>query len=543
MNSIFLRIYAGVVAAILLIGAAAYGVVQWTNEYRADQYRERMARGTFHLMASSLQRQETPQDRESRRQLINRLMGEEVELREPQALGLDSREAERLEKGKVVMRIRDDEAYADIFYAMPNEPKVLATRMDKVSEQQARATAVLLLDELAQYEEEQWEQVLAHLREHYFGFPLGLVKRDALALDQEQQQRLHRREVVLSLDEGPEGRSVRIYAPVGDTDRVLVMGPLTLFDWLPIEMSVLVGVLGLTAMGLATYFLVRPLQNRLRRLDGAVRELGAGNLDARAEVGGQDAIGQLAATFNGMAAHTQRLIQAQREMTRAVSHELRTPVARLRFGLEMLEDGPDEAGREDKLRELDRDIDQLDELIDEILTFARLEEGSPVIEFSPVRIPELMRQIRDELQPMSERVQVRLDPAMERLLPEERIVEGSPRHLHRLLQNLVTNAMRYARSRVVLGFRVEGARAVLEVADDGPGIPEPERERVFKPFARLDSSRQRASGGYGLGLSIVQRIVEWHGGTVEIDDRPGGGALFRVRLPRFHARKGHVLGS
>lgn len=542
MNSIFLRIYAGVVIAVLVVGGLAYGAVQWTNEYRADIYREKMARGTFYLIARSLQRQQTPEEREARRQLINRLMDAQMELRAPDAVELEPSERELLERGKVVMRVRDDDSYADIFYAFPEEETILTTRMEKVSEQHARATAVLLLDELGQHPEHQWDTVLEQLQEH-FGYPLGLVSREGLRLDPEQQQRLDRREVVLSLDEGAEGRSVRILAPAGDSGRILGMGPLTLFDWLPTEMSVLVGVIGLSAMGLATYFLVRPLQTRLRRLDAAVRQLGKGDLNARAQVQTRDAIGQLASTFNGMAEHTQRLIEAQQEMTRAVSHELRTPVARLRFGLEMLEDTGKQEVRQKKIEELDRDIDQLDELIDEILTFARLEEGSPVIEFTPLRVPELLEQVRAELLPISGKLDIRIAGQVGSLLPEEGTIEASERYIHRILQNLVTNGLRYARTEVVLDYHVAGEHGILEVADDGPGIPEGDRERIFKPFARLDQSRQRASGGYGLGLSIVQRIVEWHGGTVEVDASEQGGALFRVVLPRFHTGEGHVLGS
>src|SRR5699024_650397 len=133
-----------------------------------------------------------------------------------------------------------------------------------------------------------------------------------------------------------------------------------------------------------TYLQVRPLQTRLRRLDRAVKRLGSGDLTAYTPVSGNDPISQVAMTFNGMTAHIRRLIEAQREMTRAVSHELRTPVARLRFGLEMLADCESAEQRHDMLNGLDRDIEQLDHLIDEILTYARLEEGTPNIDFQRV---------------------------------------------------------------------------------------------------------------------------------------------------------------
>lgn len=544
MNNIFFRIYAGVLIAILLIGGLAYGSVQLINGHRADTYRESMARGTFHLMAQSLQMQASDQEKEARRQLLSRLMGTEILLQDAVALALESEEGARLEQGRVVMRLDKKQSQAEIIYQIPGEDRFIVAEMEKVSEQHARATAMLVLDALSHHPREEWDSVLGSLQK-YFGYPINRKPLARLNLDQEQLARLDRREIVLALDEGAtRAKSViYVYAPIVGTADVLVLGPMSLFDWMPLQMSMLVGILGLLAMGLATYLLVRPLQTRLRSLDAVVRQISSGNLDVRANVGSRDAIGQLAATFNGMTAHIRRLIESQREMTRAVSHELRTPVARLRFGMEILADCEDASERQQKLEALDRDIEQLDLLIDEILTFARLEEGTPSVAFSPVRIPEMLLGLRDELMPLSGGIHIRIDAGWEALSPTEQVADGEERYLHRIMQNLVTNALRYARSTVVMVYRVEGRMAVLEVQDDGPGIDLADREHIFKPFARLDKSRHRASGGYGLGLSIVKRIAEWHGGRVEIDDSPLGGALFRVSWPRIHTLGQHVLGD
>jgi len=544
LNNIFFRIYAGVLIAILLIGGLAYGSVQLINRHRADTYRESMARGTFHLMAQSLQMQASDQEKEARRQLLSRLMGTEILLQDAVALALESEEGARLEQGRVVMRLDKKQSQAEIIYQIPGEDRFIVAEMEKVSEQHARATAMLVLDALSHHPQEEWDSVLGSLQK-YFGYPINRKPLARLNLDQEQLARLDRREIVLALDAGAtRAKSViYVYAPIVGTADVLVLGPMSLFDWMPLQMSMLVGILGLLAMGLATYLLVRPLQTRLRSLDAVVRQISSGNLDVRANVEGRDAIGQLAATFNGMTAHIRRLIESQREMTRAVSHELRTPVARLRFGMEILADCEDASERQQKLEALDRDIEQLDLLIDEILTFARLEEGTPSVAFSPVRIPEMLLGLRDQLMPLSGGIHIRIDAGWEALSPTEQVADGEERYLHRIMQNLVTNALRYARSTVVMVYRVEGRMAVLEVQDDGPGIDLADREHIFKPFARLDKSRHRASGGYGLGLSIVKRIAEWHGGRVEIDDSPLGGALFRVTWPRIHTLGQHVLGD
>lgn len=545
MNSIFLRIYGGMLAAILVVGLIAYGAVQLVNSYRADVYREQMARGTFYLMARGLQRQQTAEELERWRQVLGRLMAADIKLLVPAELELTEQELERLAAGRVLMRLDDSQGYADIYFQLPGEQRYLSTRMTRVSEQQARATALLILDELSQFPSSQWDKEFARIQSH-FGYPLNRVPFEQLNLDREQLLRLERREVVLAIDDSASRTqsSVQVYAPVGSTGKVLVLGPMRLFDQYPVQMLVLVGGLGLLAMGLAAYLLVRPLQNRLFRLGSAVEQLGRGNLNVRADAGSPDAIGHLAATFNGMTAHIRRLIESQREMTRAVSHELRTPVARLRFGLEMLADIDDAGERRNKIEALDRDIDQLDELIDEILTFARLEEGSPSLNFERVMMPALMERLHDELTTISGGIEIDIDEqALASLAPEDQYALGSERYLHRVLQNLVTNALRYAASQVTLRYRVDGDLAVLEVEDDGPGIAPADRERIFKPFARLDESRQRKSGGYGLGLSIVQRIAEWHGGRVTVQEGAMGGALFRMTWPRQPRAAAHVLGQ
>ncbi len=541
MNSIFFRIYGGMLLAMLIIGGLAYGAVMLVNDHRADEYRKEMAQGTFYLMARGLERHESGEERRRWQQVLGRLLGSDVEIRKRAELNLEAEALQRLERGRVVLQLNDDEGYADIYQKLPSENRFVYTRMTKVGEQQARATALLILDELAQHPREQWAEELERIRQQ-FGFPIRRVPQDQLNLDREQEQRIERREVVIALDDSANQSqsTVDVYAPIGNTGDVLVLGPLQLFDRWPVEMLVIVGLAGLLGMAFATYLLVRPLQGRLRRLEGSVREVGAGNLDARAEVRGHDAVGQLAATFNGMTEHIQRLIEAQREMTRAVSHELRTPVARIRFGLEMLADVADPEKRRNKLEELDQDIDQLDELIDEILTFARLEEGTPTLEFKPVDMPALLEQIERELTPISGDILISTDYTQ--VSGERRFAEGEERYLHRILQNLVTNAMRYARARVIVRYRAEEEQAVLEVEDDGPGISTAEYERIFKPFARLDQSRHRSSGGYGLGLSIVQRVVEWHGGRVSVDSGVLGGALFRVSWPR-RRDAAHVLSG
>ena len=293
------------------------------------------------------------------------------------------------------------------------------------------------------------------------------------------------------------------------------------------QVLIVAAIAGLLIITVGAYLIVHPLERKLKMMEQTVRRIRGGDLSARAEVAGSDEISQLAKTFNGMAEHIQRLIDSQRELTRAVSHELRTPVARLRFGMEMLADTDDLDQRHEQLGLLDRDVEQLNQLIDEILTYAKLEQGTPSLKFDMVDIGMLMQRVRLETQALGRGVAITTLP-----LQVGTLAEAEQRYLHRVLQNLAGNAVRYANSQVRLSGGVRGNWAYIRVEDDGPGIPEKDRERIFKPFARLDDSRTRSSGGYGLGLSIVQRICFWHGGTIEVAQSPDlGGAMFTMRWP------------
>lgn len=535
MNSIFLRIYGGMLAAVVLIALAAYGTVELINAQRADSYREEMARGTFWLMAHSTSRYQGA-ERDKWLQILGVLIGTPVTLIDARQAALDDDEKSRLQAGRVVFRVGpEDASAADVFMKLPAEPLYLSTRMTKVSEQHAAATVRLILDELGRNPVASWDAAFANIQAH-FGFPLARMPLDKVRLDKDQQERLLRREVVISLSEGSssEQSGVRVFARVGNLDEALVLGPLKLLDWRPLSIIIPVGAFALLLMSLAAYLLVRPLERRLKNLESAVRQVATGNLGVRAQDRGRDAVGTLAASFNGMTEHIQRLITSQREMTRAVSHELRTPVARIRFALEMLAGIDDPRERERKISAIDHDIDQLDELIDEILTYARLEEGVPSLDWATVDLVALAWQIRGELQPIAGNLRIDVDA------PGELAADGEERYLHRVLQNLVTNAIRYARTRIQVRARIINGDVELVVEDDGPGIPEADRDKVFHPFARLDDSRHRASGGYGLGLSIVQRIAEWHGGRVWVATSVLGGAAFHLRWPQQRPDS-HVL--
>lgn len=311
----------------------------------------------------------------------------------------------------------------------------------------------------------------------------------------------------------------------------LVLGPMSAPPGLGWPFWVIWGLLSLVAFALVLYWLIVALESGLRNLDQATGRLASGHLSTRVAVRGDDPLNRLGTSFNKMAEHIQRLMGVQREMVRAVSHELRTPVARLRFGMQIIEDVTDDPFVHKQLKGMDSDIQELDQLIDEILTYARLEEGGPLLEFQRASLVEIINQVVDEARPPGAVVVHYEGDDSART----ELCELEPRYIHRAIQNLVGNACRYAQTQVLVTCVIGSDTCRVDVDDDGPGIPEEHWNKVFQAFARLDDSRTRSSGGYGLGLSIVRRIAYWHGGRAIVGRSERlGGARFSLVWPRRH---------
>lgn len=544
MNNIFVRIYGGLLAAFLLVSLFSLLVVKEIADYRTELYHKGISLGAIQLVAKGVARLEG-EEREEWLQIVNRLLGEQIYwVQDPSAeLGLGRIDFEILQQKKALVDFvkKGESSATEIYVQLPGEDKgYLFARLYEITEQQARGLAHLVLQELGPFDAEAWQTSMAQIQS-LFNFPITRQVISELNVDKAQRTRLARGEVVVAFEDNVgDNTSIKIIAPVPEVREFLVLGPVKLFDWFPANFFVVGGLLALGVMALALYLLVRPLQQRLRRMEDAVTQIRRGDLKARVQVDSTDALGRLGKTFNGMAEHIQRLIQSQREMTHAVSHELRTPVARIRFGLEMIEDAVNDQQRVDQIRGIDADIEELNTLIDEILTYAQLEEGTPSLNFQRVDIDAILKQVKKESEALGSNIYVDYVPSQ--LPAEERYAECEERYIHRIVQNLVGNALRYANSIVRISSTVEGGMYRMEVEDDGAGIPPDQWEKVFIPFARLDDSRTRSSGGYGLGLSIVQRIAYWHGGVASVNKSPDlGGARFTIIWPQTQSIREKLL--
>ncbi|MER7817351.1 HAMP domain-containing sensor histidine kinase [Streptomyces sp. NPDC096153] len=233
----------------------------------------------------------------------------------------------------------------------------------------------------------------------------------------------------------------------------------------------------------------------------------------------RDEIARLARTTNETLAALEASVERQRRFVADASHELRSPIASLRTQLEV---GAAHPGLLDVPGAV-ADTVRLQQLAADLLLLARLDAGE-----RPGRARlDLAVTVREEVaqRGAADRLPVAVDA-------EESVeVAGSRGQLARVLGNLLDNAQRHARGAVSVTVRREGGDAVLTVADDGPGVPGPERERIFERFVRLDDARTRDAGGAGLGLAIARDVAQRHGGTLTVSATAGGGALFVLRLP------------
>jgi len=319
---------------------------------------------------------------------------------------------------------------------------------------------------------------------------------------------------------GPDSLLVRI----AESDELIQVGPFERSPW-PL-FAVIFGAGAFVV--LAGVLLARPLIRRLTALQDTAMRIARGELDARAEVSGGDAIGEYAAHFNQMAERNQALLEGQRDLMRGVSHELRTPVARIRFAIELARESAAGPDRERHLAAIDADLSEIDELIHELLLVDRLSSGALPAASDGFEVVAIVRGELDR-----ERVnQPRIDAALHGELAGATVVaRGSERLFRRVVRNLVSNAFKHARARVTISVAAYDGTVTITIDDDGVGIPAAARSRVLEPFVRLDESRSRELGGVGLGLTIVDRILRATGGALQIGTSELGGARVAFTWP------------
>lgn len=255
----------------------------------------------------------------------------------------------------------------------------------------------------------------------------------------------------------------------------------------------------------------------------AMEKVTSGDLTVRVPEG-RDPTGRMGATFNRMASKVSAMIIGQRRLMAAVSHELRTPLARSRLNIELLRDS---GAEEKRLSSIESDINSMDSLIGELLESARLEEGVLALKWENLNLLELIYDALAEIDLGEREIKLEVEPDLK--------FQADKLRLLRVLTNLLSNINRYTPENTIVSISAKKADQVIIVfSDDGPGVPEKDLEHLMEPFYRTEQSRNKKTGGLGLGLMLVKQIIEAHEGKITVANQVPHGLVTRITLPINH---------
>jgi signal transduction histidine kinase len=300
--------------------------------------------------------------------------------------------------------------------------------------------------------------------------------------------------------------------------------------WVGIKLGLWPSASGAIAIVVAmvfVYFLSRGMTSPLREMAAAAEAMAKGDYSRRVTNTSHDEVGDLARAFNKMAAELAETDRVRRDLVANVSHELRTPITALQAALENLVDGvadPDP----DTFRTMLAQVERLGRLVKQLLDLSRLEAGTVPLEREEFRVEPLLEHAVREQQLHQPDVDVAVS-----VDPSDLTADGDPERVHQVVANLLENAVRFTPrgGKVEVRAHRSDRGVMIEVLDEGPGIPEADRTRVFNRFERLDAARSSSGGGAGLGLAIARWIVDLHGGEIRPETRDPHGCRMVVTLP------------
>ena len=317
---------------------------------------------------------------------------------------------------------------------------------------------------------------------------------------------------------------------LSELDDLLIEPPLSDLEASFRRSLILAGIAAMAAGLVFVTFFTRQALSPVRGLTSAARKLGSGDLTYRVPESRNDEIGELASTFNEMATELESAEMHRRRMTADIAHELRTPLTNIQGYLEAIMDGVVKPDPE-TINSLHAQTVHLSRLVDDLRLLSVAEAGALRLETTPDNLADVLVETARSFEPRAAELGISLEAPETTGLPP---VELDRTRMRQVVVNLIENALQHTpRGGTV---RVEAERAgpdavAFTVSDTGAGIPADELDRIFDQFYRVDPSRNRATGGVGLGLTIVKRLVEAHGGRLSVSSTPGEGTSFRVELP------------
>jgi signal transduction histidine kinase len=279
-----------------------------------------------------------------------------------------------------------------------------------------------------------------------------------------------------------------------------------------------------TLIIIGVYFFIRWLLKPIKTLHEGVEEVAGGNLTWQIETRRKDELGQLALSFNSMTRRIREMLHARDQLLLDVSHELRSPLTRMKVALEFMED----SSARESLRE---DIIETENMVTEILETERLKSSHGSLKLEKLNLSPLLKSVCNNF--TSQKPGINLHD-----IPEKLLVQGDSERLHMVFKNIISNALKYSNTQskpVQISARKTEDHIILEIRDFGMGIPENELPYIFEPFYRVDKSRTKKTGGYGLGLNLSRKIMDAHGGIIEISSKINIGTSVSLKFKRGQA--------
>jgi len=409
-----------------------------------------------------------------------------------------------------------------VYFAMS---RLFGDPLDDIARRQASAQIFLIEQYVDEAPLDEWLVRLNRVREvSDTRFDLISLRDARAALPPASLRALERGDVVLDIDNKAFYRRVDLTGEryIGSDEEVIHARDLPIDVNLALKMEAVRYVIVALALLVPVALWSRSHWQGLQTLARVADEFGAGRLSARARMRRSASIYPLAERIDHMADRIEELLVSQKNLLHSVSHELRTPIARLEFALELLDAKTEDPAQRKRIAAMEGDVRELNDLVNELLSMARL-GSEQALQRETVDVAELLETVAASLPPGAQALAVEIGQDLG-------AIEADPRLLGRALSNLLRNAQKYAAASIRLSAGRDADKLVIRVEDDGPGIPEEERERIFEPFYRLDRSRDRTTGGFGLGLSIARKAVLLHGGHLTVEASPLGGAAFVIAL-------------
>ncbi|MGD9182094.1 MAG: HAMP domain-containing sensor histidine kinase [Desulfobacterales bacterium] len=268
----------------------------------------------------------------------------------------------------------------------------------------------------------------------------------------------------------------------------------------------------LSVILVAAFFAIRYILRPVKWLNTGVQEVSRGNLKHRVPLKKSDELRDLAAAFNAMTDRIRDMLNTKEQLLLDVSHELRTPITRMKVALEFLEDSQAK-------QSLEADIEEMEKMVNAILETARRQHKYENLKKQPTNLAELLKQTLTAFENQPPGIEI-VD------LPSEIEAEVDPEQIKTVFDNVLNNAIKYSQpdgEPIQATYEHRESFGVVRITDKGIGIPEEELSHIFEPFYRVDKSRTKDTGGYGLGLSLCKTIMEAHGGKIEVQSRPQEG--------------------